>query len=304
MVFCLIALVVFGVLGIFSASHRKLAGEAWHCVWNSARGRKCDSNFDQKMKTKISVGLLKYNKSLGKFVFKNFNLISWALVILTILSLLLIGIGVYNWWAFGNCNGPGSSAFCAFNAFGDALSGKGDPSQIMGTPKIENGIWIGDPNAQLTIVELGCFSCPYTKIAEPFVQQALQEFGGKVKVYWKSFPLPNHRYSTEAALAAYCANDQGKFAEYKQKLFENQLLFAEEGFKAFNQLAGDVALDKNAFASCLGSGKFADQILANEEEGKQLKLYGTPTFFVGSKVVVGPSSYDELKSVIVQELKK
>ncbi|MFH0954639.1 MAG: DsbA family protein [Candidatus Micrarchaeota archaeon] len=304
MVFCIVALVVFGIMGLFSASHRKLAIEAWDCVFKSATGRKCDSNFDQKMKTKISVGLLKYNKSFGNFVFKNFNALSWVLVLITIVSVLLIGIGVYNWWAFGNCNGPNSSEFCLYNAFGGGLSGQGDPSQITGKPVLENGILIGNPNAKLTIIELGCFSCPFTKRAEPFVAQALQEFDGKINVYWKSFPLSNHKYSTEAALAAYCANDQNKFLEYRQKLFENQLLFSDEGLKAFNDLAGQTGLDKPMFASCLGSGKFSGLIAQNETEGKQLNLYGTPTFFIGNRILTGPTSYDQLKNIILEQLQK
>lgn len=301
MVFCIVALVVFGVLGIFSASHRSLAKEAFGCVFRMATLRKCESQFDQKMKTKISVGLLKWNKTAGRFAFKHFEAISWALVLLTVVSLVLIFVGFYNFLLFGNCNGP-AGGFCIYNGL---LGGSNKtPDSLQFPTDFNAGVLYGNPNASLTIVEFGCFSCPFTKNAEPIVQQALQEFDGKINVLWKPFPLPSHSFSREAAVAGVCANQQEKFLPFKQQLFEKQLLFQEEGAKVFNGIAQQLNLDLSAFEQCLSSDKANRLVDKTSWEGQTLGVYGTPTFFIGNKALVGPPTYDEFKKAIENALNK
>jgi len=112
---CLIALVVFGILGIFSATHRKIALEAFDCVFRRVTFRPCNTAFDKKMKTKISMKLFKANKGLGGFVYKHFEAISWVFALLMIASLSFSAISVYNYIAYGNCNGPHSSEACIFD---------------------------------------------------------------------------------------------------------------------------------------------------------------------------------------------
>lgn len=106
MVFCIIGLAVFGILGIFSAKYRGYFKEALKCTLQTAVLRPCTTGFDKKMQMKISTRLAKSSKGLGNFVFKNFQAISVIFVIAMIASLAMAGIGLYNWLAFGNCNGP------------------------------------------------------------------------------------------------------------------------------------------------------------------------------------------------------
>ncbi len=291
-------------MGIFSASHRQLAVEAFDCVFRRVTFRKCTTGFDTKMKTRISTGLLKKNKAVGAFVFKYFEALSWGITVLTVASLVLSLVGVYNFWAFGNCNGPDSSQFCIYNLLPGQDPSKLSPSQITGKPDFNSGVLRGSTEAQLTIVEFGCFSCPYTKQSEPAVNRILSEYDGRVNLLWKFFPLPSHRYSTEAAWSASCAADQGKFSEYAQQLYENQLLFQDSGLMVFNQLAQKAGLDENRFYQCVWSGAKASQVEKTAAEGKGLNLYGTPTFFIGDTVLVGPQSYDVLKAAVEKELAK
>ena len=111
MVFCIIALVVFGVMGIFSASHRALAKEAAECVFRMATLRKCESKFDEKWKMKISVGLMKSNPILAKQVYKHFSLISWALVLITVISSGYSIYALYNLAVYGTCD-PSNPETC------------------------------------------------------------------------------------------------------------------------------------------------------------------------------------------------
>ena len=116
---CIIALVVFALLGVFSAKYRTYFFEALDCVTKRVTLRKCTTSFDKKMKMKITTRLSKLNKSLGGIVFKHFEAISWIFTLLMIISLIWtawVGFsGVYNWYYYGNCNGPESNQICELN---------------------------------------------------------------------------------------------------------------------------------------------------------------------------------------------
>ncbi len=123
---CFIALFVFAVLGIFSARYRAYFLEASDCVFRKATLRKCSSSFDKKMKMKVTSKLAKVSKPFGGFVFKHFEVLSMIVTIAMIVSLVwsawVGGVAVYNWVAFGNCNGPDANIACELNQ----LTGK-DP---------------------------------------------------------------------------------------------------------------------------------------------------------------------------------
>ena len=116
---CIIALVIFALLGLVSAKYRAYFFEALDCVTKKVTLRKCTTSFDKKMKMKVTSYLAKINKSLAGFVFKHFDTVSWIVTILMIISLIWtawIGFsGVYNWYYFGNCNGPDSNELCELN---------------------------------------------------------------------------------------------------------------------------------------------------------------------------------------------
>lgn len=113
MVVCIIALFVFGFLGIFSAKYRPFAKEAFRCVFRRMTLRKCDTSFDQKMKAKITGKLMLKWPKLASFVYKRFEILSWLLTILLIVSLVLTANGFYNLAKYGSCD-PHSTK-CIFN---------------------------------------------------------------------------------------------------------------------------------------------------------------------------------------------
>ncbi len=116
---CIIALVVFAILGLFSAKFRGYFFEALDCVFRRVTLRKCTTSFDKKMKMKVTAKVSGLNKPAGSFVFKHFEVISWVLTILMIVSLVWSGYiavsGIYNWVAYGNCYGPNSDQQCILN---------------------------------------------------------------------------------------------------------------------------------------------------------------------------------------------
>jgi hypothetical protein len=118
---CLIALVVFGIMSIFSVSFRPLAKEAFNCVFRRLTFRKCDTGFDQKMKAGITGKLMKRSPKLAAFVHKHFELISWIFTIIMIVSLIYSAIAVYNLAINGTCT-PESPGTCIFKPSGSTCA--------------------------------------------------------------------------------------------------------------------------------------------------------------------------------------
>ena len=112
---CVIALIVFGVMAIFSASHRPLAKEAFDCVFRKITFRKCKTNLDQRLKGDIVGRTMKRSPWFARFIRKWFTVISWIFLIIFILSIVQSGISVYYYVAYDNCNGPNSDGFCVLN---------------------------------------------------------------------------------------------------------------------------------------------------------------------------------------------
>lgn len=103
---CILALVVFSVLGVFSIKYRKLATEAFDCVFRRVTLRPCETGFDQRMRAKILGKLLVRSPGTAKMVKQHFELISWTFTIIMLASLVLTATSVYNLAAYGNCDGP------------------------------------------------------------------------------------------------------------------------------------------------------------------------------------------------------
>ncbi|MBS3151337.1 hypothetical protein J4443_03095 [Candidatus Woesearchaeota archaeon] len=112
---CLIALPIFAVMALFSATHRRLFLEALDCVFRKATLRKCQSSLDERLKAKISGTLINKNPKIGNFVFRRFEILSSIFLVLMILSLIFSVQGIYSYIKYGNCNGQDSKDFCILN---------------------------------------------------------------------------------------------------------------------------------------------------------------------------------------------
>lgn len=297
MVICIIALIVFGFLGIFSAKYRMLAKEAFRCVFRMVQLKSCDTGFDQKIKSKITAKFMKF-PSAAKFVYNNFNSISWVFVVTFLLSIGGIFYGLYNYIVFGNCNGPSSSGFCIYNAINGGEK-KFSAKDIV----INNHPIRGTSTKNVTIIEFACLQCPYSKEAEPVVKQVLNSYDGKVRLAFFFFPLPQHLHGQLAATADYCAGEQGKFWEYHDLLFDMQDQFNNsvsdgQALNTINNAATQLGLDMIKFSACLNSDNTKEKVLSDIELGNELGLKGTPTFFIGDKELVGPQSFETFKSIL------
>jgi len=323
---CIIALIIFSVLALFSARYRPLAREAFDCVFRRVTFRKCRSGLDKRLKGDISGKLMKKHAGLGKFVFKYFEVISWIFLIILLLSLLQIGISVYNYAVYGNCNGPDETGFCIFDPLGTSQSDI-TASQAChdGNAPIDNELiapnsfsYIGNPRlgnarAPVTVVEFGCFACPNTAEQAPAIEKIIEHYGTEIQFVYIDFPLDQHSYAHEAAIAAQCVFEQNPklYWQYHFKLFAEEEHLAHEKHEGeniteqhFKEWAIEIGVDGEEYDACIVSDETQARINEDLVLAEKSGVYGTPTFFINDQALVGVKSYKLLKSRIDDALKE
>jgi len=151
----------------------------------------------------------------------------------------------------------------------------------------------GNPNAKITIVEFSGYDCPFcARFARETMKKILSNFS--VKFVLKDFPVHGE---VKAHEAANCAMEQGKYWEYHDILFERQGEWRKNDSK-FVEYAKELGLDVDKFKACLDSGKYRQEVLEDKQEGIELGVTGTPTFFINGKKVVGSLPYKEFEKII------
>lgn len=170
-----------------------------------------------------------------------------------------------------------------------------------GSAKAEDQHIRGNKNAQVKLVEYSDFECPYCERAYPTLQQILKDYGDKVSLEYRHYPLPFHKNAQKAAEASECAAAQGKFWEFHDKAFDNQSALS---LSALKQWAAELGLNKNKFNTCLDEGTFAAKVQAQFQEGDAKGVNGTPATFINGELLVGAQPYAQFKQAIDAALAK
>jgi protein-disulfide isomerase len=153
---------------------------------------------------------------------------------------------------------------------------------------------LGKPDAPVTIIAFTDYQCPSCAAMHPELERLVKEYGDKVRLVTRDFPLSQHTEAFKAAEAAEAARAQGKYWEYIEILLRNQSALTVDKLKGY---ASDLALDRTKFDSALDSGKFAESVQRDIEDGMKLGINGTPTIFINGRRV-SVKGYDELKAVV------
>jgi protein-disulfide isomerase len=158
----------------------------------------------------------------------------------------------------------------------------------------------GTERAPVTIVKFEDFQCPYCKTVQLTYQELLKRYNGKVRLVHKDLPLDAiHPQARQAAEAARCAGDQGKFWEYHDILYTNS---PKAGIDELKSYAKEVGLNSASFDQCFTSGKYKGLVQKDLAEGAQLGLTGTPTFFINGREMSGAQPVDAFATIIDEEL--
>jgi len=172
-------------------------------------------------------------------------------------------------------------------------------------PLKAEGYLMGSPTAPVEVIEFADFECPacgqYATITEPDVRARLVNTG-QVRIRYIDYPLPMHKNTWDASLAAACANDQGKFWEMHDALFANQDRWNGEATSRprgpIGELAKSVGLDMPKYNACMDADTFRAKIQSHLAEAEKRQIPSTPTFVINGAVVPGALPYDKFKALV------
>lgn len=191
--------------------------------------------------------------------------------------------------------------FLAFGAFAILASKHKATAPVV----LSSSGWAtGNLSSKVTVTEFGDFQCPACLAFEPNMQQLRDNYGKKIKIVFKHFPLKQaHPNAMAAAIAAEAAGEQGKFWQYHDKLYQNQQVWAPQTDPTpeFVKYAKDLKLDVDAFQKALKDKTLADKINAEADEGIKVGVNATPTIYVNG-TFMGVPNYEVLKKEIDKAL--
>jgi protein-disulfide isomerase len=162
----------------------------------------------------------------------------------------------------------------------------------------------GPANARVTIQEFSDFQCPFCGRVNPTIQQIQQEYGNRVRIVWRNFPLPFHTDAPLAHEAAWEVFRQGgseKFWAYHDKLFENQRALTRPDLERYAQELGgvDMAQFRSALDTRRHQARMQQDVDAVNAAGARI---GTPSFFINGRLVQGAQPFDAFKAAIDRAL--
>ncbi len=159
----------------------------------------------------------------------------------------------------------------------------------------------GGKNAKVTLIEYSDFECPFCARHYETMNKIVKEYGDKIQIVYRHFPLSFHSNAEKAAEASECAAEQGKFWEMHDKIFEANLA-GEMSVAKWKEVAKKLGLNTSKFNDCLDSGKYASKISQQMNEGSAAGVEGTPATFVNGELVSGALPYDQFKQIIDSKL--
>ncbi len=155
----------------------------------------------------------------------------------------------------------------------------------------------GLSGAVVQLEEFSDFQCPACKAAQPIIDDVIETFGDRVHFTYKHYPLVQaHTKALTAAMASECVNDQGKFWEYHDILFDKQPALSRAELITY---ATQVGVDVTKFTVCLDSRAKLGIVRADMAEGDKLGVQGTPSFFLNGVLI---NDWFKLKELIQAKL--
>jgi protein-disulfide isomerase len=183
---------------------------------------------------------------------------------------------------------------------GSSVAPVGDKTKITRDSSHKTG------TGSIQLVEFGDYQCPACGSAHPSIKQLMQENDGKLTLYFRNFPLSQHKNALAAAEAAEAAGDQGKYWEMHDKLYETQKDWSDlaDPTDTFVGYAKALSLDSDKLKSAITGKKFQTIIDQDTADGTALGIDATPTFYFNGVRYTGDFSYASLNAQLQTLLKK
>jgi protein-disulfide isomerase len=165
----------------------------------------------------------------------------------------------------------------------------------------------GAAKAPVALEEFGDFECQPCSLLFPILKQVEADYGERLSVTFRQYPLAKHPHALDAARAAEAAGLQGRFWEMHDSLYENRLIWlkAADTRASLASYAAKLGLDVERFQKDMDSEEVAQRIAADRERVTSLELDRTPTVFInGDRLTVRPITTEALHAAIDGELGK
>ncbi len=296
--FCIIAFVVLSILGIFSASNRQLAREAFDCVFRRVTFRPCNTGFDEKMKAKILGLVIIRSEGGARFLNKYFEGIAWVFFVLLAASSFMAVRGVYLFYTTGNCNGTNNSGFCVFDpknqnnqvsAVNAVCRPKSAGDDFLSLENVNlKGFPILDNKTNETLYFIGCYHCEYTRKTYPLIRKLVDSY--QTDMVFLHYPV---KESTDTmSRMGYCANrkDPQKYWAMNELLFQGEAARLDDP-AVIDGILTEVGFDPPEIRACMAEADTEVTVQSLLKEVVKTQFYGTPTIFIRDEVFVGPKPY-------------
>ena len=160
----------------------------------------------------------------------------------------------------------------------------------------------GSATAPIEITEYADYQCPFCQtfatLQMPTIEERLIRTG-RLRWRYRDFPLQQHEFARQAAHSAACADEQGKYWEQHEKIYEGQGEWsAGDADDHFRTYARTIGLDLARYDECMESGKYAGRIQASLDEGARAGVGSTPTLLVGNRLYQGRIDSDAIRRLV------
>jgi len=170
---------------------------------------------------------------------------------------------------------------------------------VIQTVEIAGAPLIGPESAPVTIVEFSDFECPFCSRVNPVLEQLRETYPEEVRVAFKHFPLAFHKQAMVAHKASVAAADQGKFWEMHDLIFGDRDKLDPASLRAH---AESIGLDMAKYDASMESPDLEQRIQADMDQGQQLGVRGTPSFFINGRMLSGAKPYADFEQRVKEEL--
>ena len=172
-------------------------------------------------------------------------------------------------------------------------------------PGEPQGYLLGKPDAPVQVIEFADFECPacgqFATLSEPDIRKRLID-AGTISYRFYDYPLPMHKNTWAASNAAACADEQGKFWEMHDQLFNAQDQWNGQATSRpkgkFKEYVKALGLNVDQWEACFDARKYQARIKANELMATKRGAAQTPTFVIGDKMIGGAISFDRFKALV------
>jgi len=143
----------------------------------------------------------------------------------------------------------------------------------------------GPAQAPVTLEEFGDFQCPPCGMISGPLLEIEKDYGPKLRVIFRNFPLPNHQHALGGAYAAEAAGLQGRYWEMHDLLYKEQANWsnAPDVKQLFVSYAKILGLEMDRFETDMAGPTAKARVTADQERGKSLGVNATPSIFINNQ---------------------